>query len=241
MIYGTAGIGKSTFSTCAPAPIVIQTEDGLGDIDCSKFPVATTLEAVMAAIGALYSEKHNFRTVVVDSCDWLERLIWAAVCQARMVPSLEDIGYGKGYLIALQHWREVLDGLTALRDERGMAVILIAHAKVERFDDPQSESYDRFVPRLHKTAAALLSEWCDEICFATYKIFTKGTDEGFNRSRVQGLGSGERVLKTTERPSHLAKNRLNLPDELPLAWSEIARFLPGPAPSPAPSSPITSH
>ncbi len=30
-------------------------------------------------------------------------------------------------------------------------------------------------------------------------------------------------------------------DELPLAWNAIARFLPGPAPSPAPSSPITSH
>ena len=39
-------------------------------------------------------------------------------------------------------------------------------------------------------------------------------DEGFNRTRVQGIGSGERVLKTTERPAHLAKNRLNLPDEL---------------------------
>ncbi|MBA3937452.1 MAG: ATP-binding protein [Planctomycetes bacterium] len=241
MIYGTAGIGKSSFGTCAPTPVVIQTEDGLGEIDCHKFPVATTLDSVMAAIGALYREDHTYRTVVLDSLDWLERLIWAAVCQARMVTTLEDIGYGKGYLIALQHWRELLDGLTALRDERGMTIILIAHARIERFENPETDPYDRYVPRLHKTAAAVVTEWCDEVLFASYKVFTKGTDEGFNRTRVQALGTGERVLRTTERPSHLAKNRLGLPDELPLAWSEIARFLPGAVPSPAPSTTITSH
>jgi len=81
------------------------------------------------------------------------------------------------------------------------------------------------VPRLHKTASALVTEWCDEVLFATYKVFTKSTDEGFNRTRAQGIGSGERVLRTVERPAHLAKNRLNLPDELPLIWADFARHI----------------
>jgi hypothetical protein len=225
LVYGTAGIGKSTFATCAPSPIVIQTEDGLNEIDCHKFPVATTLAEVMASIGALYNEDHPYRTVVIDSMDWLERLIWAKVCADRQAATIEDIGYGKGYTFALQHWRDVLDGLTALRERRGMTVVLIAHARIERFENPETEAYDRYVPRLHKTASALVSEWCDEVLFATYRVFTKATDEGFNQKRVQGLGSGERVLRATERPSHLAKNRLNLPDELPLAWSEFAKHL----------------
>jgi hypothetical protein len=72
----------------------------------------------------------------------------------------------------------------------------------------------------------MVAEWSDEVLFATYKVFTKATEEGFNQKRVQGLGTGERVLRTTERPSHLAKNRLNLPDELPLAWSAFAQHLP---------------
>ena len=225
LVYGTAGIGKSTFATCAPSPVVIQTEDGLGEIDCHKFPVAQSFDEFMQSLGALYSENHPYRSVVIDSLDWLERLIWAKVCTTRQVATIEDIGYGKGYTFALQHWRDVLDGLAALREHRGMTVILIAHARIERFENPETEAYDRYVPRLHKTATALVSEWCDEVLFATYRVFTKATDEGFNQKRVQGLGSGERVLRATERPSHLAKNRLNLPDELPLAWSEFAKHV----------------
>jgi hypothetical protein len=225
LVYGTAGIGKSTFATCAPSPIVVQTEDGLGEIDCHKFPVAQSFDEVMASLAALYGEDHPYRTVVIDSLDWLERLIWAKVCATRQVATIEDIGYAKGYTFALSHWRDVLDGLAFLRERRGMTVVLIAHAKIERFENPETDPYDRYVPRLHKTAAAMVTEWCDEVIFATYKVFTKATDEGFDKKRIQGLGSGERVLRTTERPSHLAKNRLNLPDELPLAWSEFAKHL----------------
>jgi hypothetical protein len=116
--------------------------------------------------------------------------------------------------------------LTALRDERGMAIVLLAHAKVERFENPETESFDRYAPRLHKTARDMVIEWCDEVLFANYKVFTKATDEGFNRTRVQGVGSGERILRTSERPSHLAKNRLGLPDELPLSWDALAEHLP---------------
>jgi len=241
LVYGTAGIGKSTFATCAPAPIVLQTEDGLGEIDCHRFPVAQSLDEVMQALAALYQEQHNYRTVVIDSLDWLERLIHAKVCALKQVASIEDIGYGKGYTFALSHWRDVLDGLSALRDQRGLTVILIAHAKIERFEDPQTEAYDRYMPRLHKSASALISEWCDEVLFTNYRVFTKSQDEGFNRTRVQGLGSGERVIRTTERPAHLAKNRLNLPDELPLAWSEFAKFLPGAAPQAAVTTPVTTN
>ncbi len=120
----------------------------------------------------------------------------------------------------------MLDGLTALRSERGMTIVLLAHAKVERFENPETESFDRYAPRLHKTAAALVIEWCDEVLFANYKVFTKATDEGFNRTRVQGVGTGERVLRTSERPAHIAKSRLGLPDELPLDWEALAPYLP---------------
>lgn len=225
LIYGTAGIGKTTIATCAPAPIVIQTEDGCNEIDCHKFPVAQSFAEIMNALAALYQDEHSYRTVVIDSLDWLERLIHAEVCKNRQVATIEDIVYGKGYAFATQHWRDVLDGLSALRESRRMTVILIAHAKIERFENPETDPYDRFVPRLHKTAAALVTEWCDEVLFASYKVFTKATDEGFNQKRVQGLGNGERVLRTTERPSHLAKNRLGLPDEMPLIWAEFAKHL----------------
>jgi len=225
MLYGVQGVGKSTWAACAPKPIFLQTEDGLGEIDCDKLPLSTTYDGSMKALSALYTESHSYQTVVIDSLDWLERLIWAEVCRKRNVESIEDIGYAKGYIFALTQWREFLEGLSALRNDKGMAVVLIAHARIERFENPETESYDRYVPRLHKLAAAVVQEWCDEVFFASYKVYTKQTEEGFNRKRAQGIGTGERIIRTQERPAHVAKNRLNLPEELPLDWNTYAQYL----------------
>jgi hypothetical protein len=225
LLYGVHGIGKSTFAGMAPKAVFIPTEDGLDDIDCASFDLCRSYADVLDCLGQLYAEEHDFRTLVIDSVDWLERLIWQEVCRQRQVDSIEDIGFAKGYTFALQQWQAVLGGLNALR-RRGMAIILLAHAKIERFEDPATDSYDRYVPRLHKLASHVLQEWCDEVLFANYKVFTTKADAGFNRKETRGVGSGERVLYTTERPAHVAKNRLNLPDELPLDWREYAKFLP---------------
>ncbi|HHK42447.1 MAG TPA: hypothetical protein ENJ50_08520, partial [Planctomycetaceae bacterium] len=146
---------NSTFGAMALNPIFIQTEDGLGNIDAARFPLAASFDDVMNAITALYSETHDFRTIVIDSLDWLERLIWNEVVRrkpttekGRQVASIEDYGFAKGYTFAIDLWKEVLDGLTALRDERGLLVVLIAHAKIERFENPETDPYDRYSPRL---------------------------------------------------------------------------------------------
>ncbi len=226
-VYGTHGIGKSTFGAISDRPVFIQTEDGLGGINCEYFPLASHYSHVMNALAALYSEQHEYKTIVVDSLDWLERLIWTKVCEDRGVDSIEDIGYAKGYTFAVSHWRAFLAGLDALRNERGMSIILIAHAQIEKFSNPETDTYDRYSPRLHKQASALVQEWCDEVLFATYAVHTKSTDEGFGRKRIQGLGTGARILRTTERPSHVAKNRLGLPDVLPLDWRVYNAFARG--------------
>jgi len=230
MLFGTHGIGKSTFGAMAPRPIFIQTEDGLGEIDCDRFPLTQSFDMAMQALSELYTAEHDFRTVVVDSLDWLERLIWADVCQQRSVENIEDIGFSKGYTFALTQWREFLTGLDALRNDRRMTIVLLAHSRIERYENPETETYDRYVPRLHKHASGLIQEWCDEVLFATYQVHTKVNDEGFGRKKAKGIGSGERVIRTTERPAHVAKNRLNLPDELPLNWNEYARFFTHPSP-----------
>ncbi len=222
---------NSTFGAMAEAPIFIQTEDGLAGIDCERFPLATKYRDVLAAMGELYTEPHEYRTVVLDSLDWLERLIFVEVCANRNVESIEDIGYGKGYVFALTQWREVLAGLDALRNDRGMNVILIAHAQIERFANPETDTYDRYSPRLQKLASALVQEWCDDVLFATYRIHTKTTNEGFDRKRVQAIGTGERIVRTTERPAHVAKNRLGLPEEFPLDYRNYAAYCRGEEPS----------
>ena len=147
LVYGTPGIGKSTFASMADRPVFVSTEDGLSNIDCERFPLCTRYRDVLEQLESLHSDEHDYRTIAIDSLDWLERLIWAEVCAEHGVKNIEEIGYAKGYAFALTYWREVLAGLDALRHDRGMDVILVAHARIERFENPETDPYDRFVPR----------------------------------------------------------------------------------------------
>jgi hypothetical protein len=231
LLYGVEGIGKSTVGTQAPKPIFIQSEDGLDEIACERFPLATSYDDVVGALKELRTEQHDYETVTLDSLDWLERLVWDKLCAQYGVNSIEKVdgGYARGYTHALSYWREIIDHLNALRNDRGMVVLLIAHSKVERFEDPESSPYDRYSPRLHKHASALLCEWCDAVLFATRKLRTQSEDAGFGRKRTVahaiGKDGGERILRCVGGPSCVAKNRYGIVEELPLSWSAFMQTL----------------
>lgn len=224
LVYGVEGVGKSSFAAAAPRPIFIPTEDGLNEIDCASFPLAKTLPEVETYLAALAKEPHGFQTVVIDSLDWLEQLIWDDLCRLSNVTSIEKVdgGYGKGYIAALRFWRQILDTLETLHKQRQMAVILIAHAKIERFEDPESNAYDRYSPRLNKHANAILTEWADAVLFATRRFSTKNEKLGFGQERTiavsVGADGGERILRTVGGPACVAKNRYDLPYEIDLSW-----------------------
>ena len=217
MVYGSEGVGKSTFAAKAPRTVFIQTEDGLSEIDCSKLPLCTSFDEVIRQLTAIRDEEHEFGTLALDSLDWLERLIWDRVCQDYGVKCIEkaDGGYGKGYTHALTYWRQIVNLLGEIRAKRKMAIILLAHAKVERFEDPEHPAYDRYTPRLHKSACSLVCEWVDAVLFATKRM---RIDSDTGRAAPVGADGGERVLRTNGSPACIAKNRFGLPSEFPLSW-----------------------
>lgn len=221
LLYGTHGIGKSTFGAMAPKPVFIQTEDGLRNIPRVKaFPLAKSFTDVMQQIQELTTQDHNFKTLVLDSVDWTERHIQQFICTQGGKSSIAEFGFGKGYDLVASYFSEMLSALSELNTARDMLVVLLAHCQVERFENPQTEAYDRYTPKVHKKINGTLQEWCDEVFFANYKIYTKTEEGGYGKERKLGIGSGERVIYTTERPSHLAKNRIeDCPQELPLAFS----------------------
>ncbi len=223
LLYGPHGIGKNTWAAGAPRPIVIQTEQGSDEIGMDRLPLCRSYEDVIAQIGALYQDQHDYETVVLDTLDWLEPLIWERVCKDDNVTNIEKVqkGFGKGYTIAMAKWREIADGLKALREQRNMAVIMLAHSEVKTYNAPDTEPYDRYQLRLHKYASGFLYEWSDAVLFAGYKVFTRTTElKGADINK--GIGTGERVLHTQERPTHLAKNRYAIPEPMP--FPEVGGF-----------------
>lgn len=229
LLYGQEKIGKSTWAASAPAPIFLPTEEGANEIDVAKFPLAMTYAAVMNNIGSLIEGQHDYRTAVIDSADWLERLIHAEVCGKDNSESIDLAagGYGKGYGLALKLWSEILSALDYLRAERSMQIILIAHSQVERYEDPESPAYDRFSPKLHKKSSGpLLVEWSDCVLFATRKMRIVEQKEGYGKKRTTaapiGASGGDRVLRCVGSPACVAGNRYDLPDELPLVYADFA-------------------
>lgn len=223
-LYAVEGIGKTTFAASAPAPIFIQTEDGLGSIDAARFPMVESIDNVRQAIGVLYNDPHDFQTVVLDSADWLEQII------AREIEAKHDakeLAYGKGALKQAEVWQELLAGFNALRNDRGMSVILIGHSQIKRFDSPETEPYDRYSPKLQERSNALLREWADAVLFANYRVVVKSTEVGFKKEVSRGITTGERLLYTTEKPAYMAKNRYALPDSLPLSWDALSNAIAG--------------
>ena len=224
MIYGSEGVGKSTFAASSPKPVFVQTEDGLSEIDTAKFPLCATYADVVEQLKAVRDGEHEFQTLCIDSLDWLERLIWDRVCQDYGVKSIEkaDGGYGKGYTHALTYWRQIIALLNEIRAKRNMAVVLIAHSKVERFEDPEHASYDRYTPRLHKAACSLVCEWVDAVLFATRRMRVDSTT---GKAAPVGADGGERILRTNGSPACIAKNRYGLPTELALSWTAFVECL----------------
>lgn len=230
LIYGSQGCGKSTFGSLAPNPVFIQTEDGLDAIDVPAYPLCATFTDVLNNLGELAEEDHGYQTVVIDSVDWLERLIHAQICQERNVKALDDIPYGRGYSMAIDVWRQYIDCLNYLRDQKNMIIIQIAHAEIKRFENPETDAYDRYNIKMHKLASALLLEHSDIVLFANQVVHVKKSQEGFSE-RKRATGSGERMLYTEERPAFIAKNRYSLPPEIPFTkdgsyWSTIAEHVP---------------
>lgn len=227
--YAVQGIGKSTWAASAPAPVFIQTEKGLDDIGADRYPLARSWADVRSQLTQLCQTEHHYKTVVVDSLSALEPLIFDEACTAKGVKNIEDFGYGKGYTFALTYWRELMAALDYLQESKGMHVILIGHSRITRYENPETDPYDRFEINIHKSASALIQQWSDEVLFANYEVFTTEKTGDFNKKRVKAVGDGTRKIYTSERPAYKAKNRLNMPESIPMpkenGWAEYAKFI----------------
>lgn len=231
VIYGPPGIGKTSLAAEFPNPVFLQTEDGTpGRLELSSFGLLQSFSAVMDAIGALYSEQHDFSTLVLDSLSELEKLVYREVCTRNNWKTIEQPGYGKGYAEADYIWQEFLDGVNALRNDRGMAVVLIAHAVIERFDDPTTQSYSRYDIDLHRRAKAIIDREVDAILLIKHEVAVSKEDQGFKKTRGIGMSADQRWIYTEGRPSYIAKTRYPMPERIPYRQGEgyqsIAEYLP---------------
>lgn len=222
VIYGPDGVGKTTFGANAPKPIFLGAEEGTETMDVPRFPQPHTWLDVLEAVRELTEGKHEFETLVGDSLDWMEPLIWRLICQSNGVATIEDVGggYGKGYSAALDHWRVFIRALERLQRERRMNVVLLGHSLIKAFKNPQGADFDRYIMQLNEKAAGLLRQWANGVYFANYETFAVEDKS----KRTRGVSSGARLLYTQRTAAYDAKDRYGLPPSLALSWGEFERL-----------------
>lgn len=220
LLYGVEGIGKSTFASESPSPIFIGAEDGTSQLDVTRFPQPTTWLEVLDAVDTLTNEDHQFKTLVVDTLDWAEPMLWAHICERDKMANVEAYGYGKGYAAALDEWRAFLSRLEALRTKKEMHLIFLAHSWIKPFKNPEGDDFDRYELKLHPKAGGLMKEWCDVVLFSNFETFA---EKDSRTKRIKGVSTGSRLIYTARTAAYDAKNRYDLPESLPLEWEDFSK------------------
>jgi len=233
VFYGVHGVGKTELASEFPDPYYLPTlgEEPPDGVDMPSPGTAETYEDILDVIGWLLTEQHDRKTFILDSVDGAESLVWGATCRRLGLNSIEDAGFGKGYVEADTEWRELIGGLQALRNS-GIAVVILAHTEITRFDSPTSDPFSRYGIKLHKRASALIQEAVQFVGFMNYRHTLKEKEVGFNKKVSHAEGSGERQIHLEERPGFLAKSRYNTPPSLTYkkgkGWDELAKYMPEP-------------
>jgi len=223
VIYGPEGIGKSTIASQFPAPVFLDTEGGTHHLDVSRLPAPQSWEDVLQAISALAGAPHQYRTLVIDTADWLERLLIEHICQRNNKTSIEDFAYGKGYVILAEEVSKFLASLNPLL-ARGMHILLLAHCRIVKFEQPDAAgAYDRYELKLSKQVGPLIKEWSDLLLFTNFFTRIAENDNGKKR----GVGGRERVFYTARTAAWDAKNRHGFEEKLPFTFEAIASAFSG--------------
>lgn len=235
MLYSPEGLGKTTFGASAPNALFIAPESGFPrGLAPDLLPQPREWNDLYDPIRELIEVPHEYKTLVFDTMDWLQPLLFAYICQKYKADSIEnaDGGYGRGYERAVSELLRLLGALETLRQRRNMNIMFLAHAEIATFKNPAGADYDKWEPKLQKKLSAKIREWCDWVLFGNFEVATvsagkKKTAEKelLNKGKAVNSNDGVRMLYTSLQPLYYAKNRFGMPEKLPFAYAEVARYL----------------
>jgi hypothetical protein len=234
LLYGVDGVGKTSLAAEFPDPIYLATEGERppSDVDLPTPGTIESLEDILGIFEELFTQEHDRKTVIIDSLDGLEPLVWRATCARLGINSIEEAGFGKGYVEADSEWNEFMSATSALA-QAGMCVVMLAHPEIVRFDSPTTDPYSRYSPKLHKRANALIREKSDIVAFANYRVSIKEKEVARQTKVARGEGGKERQIHFNEAPGFMAKNRYSMPDHVTYkkgkGYAAVAEFFPAPA------------
>lgn len=229
LVYGESGVGKTTFASSAPGPILwLESEGGTGSIaeaDLPKIDIArvTSLETYREALGLLQADPNAYKTVVLDSFTETQALILKEIMHMAVKsdpnrdefsPLFSEWGRLTGVM------REIARGFRDLP----MHTVITA---LQREDTDELTGRVKVRPRLSPTLADELPGFMDAVGYLYAKgdiVDAKALKDGAEQPEV------ERIMLLRPTIKHVAKLRApkgsNPPDYLVNAeFEDLAALL----------------
>ena len=229
VIYGPAGVGKTTLASKFPDSLFFDYENGTHGIDVAKVETAELPQSYETFIGSMKELKRDhmgFKNIVIDSADALEETFDKTVSKKKNIPSVFAVDdYFRTQKEHERRFGDCLDEISGLVDS-GMNVIFVAHKqirKAEPLENNNGKSYDYSDLQISKKCSESMKQWADVIIYCDFKTFLV---EGEKKGDKAHAGGGKRWCFCGYSPEWESKHRqsVDLPEDCSL--DKMSEILP---------------
>lgn len=203
-IYGPEGIGKSSLASLCPGADFADIETSMEDMNVARVNGVTDWPTLRQWVQSLTGGIHGIDSITRAE-DWAAQFVIANKKSNEGVKasdSLEDFKYKAGLQFICDEFRKLLSDIDAAKG-RGASFIMIAHARVNRFKNPDGSDYVRFEPRLiDDPKVSNMLQW---VQFLDHLAFINLDTNVAKGGKASGFGSRTIYLDTA--PNRLSKAR----------------------------------
>lgn len=204
LLYGKPKVGKSTLAANIPNAIFAATEKGYNYLEVKPVDIIGW-DKFLELCNALATQKHGFKTIVVDTADILYKHCEKYIMDKHQVNHPSDLGFGKGFALVRDEFSRVITKLNML----GVGLVFISHAK-EKTEKTKSGEWTVMGTSLSGAPETFIAGLCDLILYAYIK------------------DDGTRVLRTKPTKYILAGDRsARLPEIMPMDYGLLTQYLSG--------------
>lgn len=226
-LFGDAGTGKNSLaSAIARNPVVIRAEDGVHrqskkvEIP-NAMPVCKNADDVFDQLMWLLQNDHPYTDLIFDSASAADDLFVADAIKrggknGNPASSLATAfgGYGAGYgAVAASHGR-VRKAAGLLNERKGMTIIFLVHADLERMSLPDVDDYQRYSLRLTSAKNAdSISHYVGNVDFVGHVRLISAL-RGGEEERKKVISDGSRELVCHATAASVTKNGFGITSAL---------------------------
>jgi hypothetical protein len=244
VLNAVEGWGKTTFAAHAPKPAMLMSRGETGyetllsanvcsvpSVDAARINSWAELLDTLSAIAN--NPASEYETIVLDALSGYERLCHEHVCARDFGGDWGEKGFGafqKGYDLATNDWDRLLQRLDEI-NAKGVAILILAHSKIQNFKNPIGPDFDRYVIDAHHKTWGVTHKWADAVLFGRFRtVLDKVDNKGV---KGKGIGGTDRILHCQQSDAWVAKNRygmpidIDIPDNPTETYSHIMSYITG--------------